>query len=107
MQNQHIESASPDGPARVDLFIGPDRRSAALARILRRRGIEFTTHDITEDSEAAAAIRGESGDAVPVVKVGALSSVDPAPDAIEVLVRRFAPASIRRRSLAATLRPWR
>ena len=103
MDEPESEAATSTHPVRVDVYAGADRKSASLTRALRRRGIDFTLHDIDEDSAGAAAIRAESGDAGPIVTVGALSSVDPALDALEVLVRRFAPAAIHKRSLRDVL----
>lgn len=51
--------------------------------------------DISNDIEAAMLKRlTNGGQGVPTVANGSLALTDPTPDAVEVMVRRFAPAII-------------
>lgn len=66
---------------------------SSLKRSLKRRKVPMQFHNIWEDPEAAAVVRGAAGgnETVPTVVIGGRALVNPTPQAVEALIAEVAP----------------
>lgn len=91
---RRLDPMTDPDPEALDLYWRPGCPFCfSLKRSLKRRKLPVRLHNIWQDPDAAAVVRGVAGgnETVPTVVIGGRALVNPSPQAVEQLLAELAP----------------